>query len=271
MRQDVHVRTGDDRDKVGRLERWVAILGLAVTSPALAGGAVAIKTSSPGPVLYRAQRMGCGEVPFTMYKLRTMHVEADRAGSITGGRDLRIFRAGRVLRALKLDELPQLINVARGEMSFFGPRPEAIDVVEKHYLPWMKQTLNVPPGIVGPGSLGYFMEEDEIPDDPATAEQYYAEVLLPRKLARDLVFVRRHSILYRLELLARTVLGIVGMERLMRTQIAREEQEATAILTSLAPEKLSRQVGEEGPAPLFEGAPRRHSHAAPASGTATAK
>lgn len=218
---------------MGALERLVAGAGLVLSSPAMAVSAAAVKASSPGPVLFRAQRMGRAEIPFTMYKLRTMHQRAQTAGSITGGRDPRIFRSGQVLRSLKLDEIPQLVNVVRGEMSFFGPRPEAIDVVEKHYAPWMMESLEVPPGIVGPGSLGYFLEEDHLPDDPAEAEQYYGRVLLPRKIARELVYVRRRTLVYRLELLLRTLLGIVKLRGLLSGAVEREERAATEILHSL--------------------------------------
>ncbi|WP_237565954.1 sugar transferase [Ornithinimicrobium cerasi] len=218
---------------MGTLERLVAGVGLALSSPAMAVSAAAIKASSPGPVLFRAERMGRAEVPFTMYKLRTMHQGAQDAGSITGGRDPRIFRAGKVLRSLKLDEIPQLVNVVRGQMSFFGPRPEAIDVVEKHYAPWMMESLKVPPGIVGPGSLGYFLGEDELPDDPTDAEQHYARVLLPRKIARELVFVRRRTLAYRLELLVRTLLGIVKLHGLLIGAAEREERAAAEILRSV--------------------------------------
>lgn len=135
---------------------------------------------------------------------------------------------------LKLDEVPQLINVLRGEMGFFGPRPESVDVVEKYYEPWMMESLEVPPGIVGPGSLGYYLEEDQLPSDPIEAEQYYARVLLPRKIARDLVYVRQPSFGYRFELLARTMLGIIGAPALLTSATEREERTAANILRSLS-------------------------------------
>jgi len=212
-----------------RPERWAATALLAVGAPFLGAGAVAVRLSSPGPVVYRASRAGTDGAPFTMYKLRTMHLGTSSA-PITGGRDPRIFAAGMWLRRLKIDELPQLVNVVRGEMRFFGPRPEDPGIVDAHYSPWMWETLTVPPGIVGPGSLGYFLEEEELVEDPEAALEQYVTSLLPRKLARDLVYVRNPSVGYRVELLLRTLLGVVGLRRLARRQEARENERADAIL-----------------------------------------
>lgn len=215
---------------VGLVERGVALAGLVLTSPALALAAAAIKLSSPGPVLYRATRVGRRGRPFTMLKLRTMHVDSEHAGQITGGRDPRVFAAGRILRRLKLDEVPQLANVVRGEMSFVGPRPESPDIVERHYRPWMRETLSLPPGIVGPGSLWYFTQEDALPDDAQAAESFYVETLLPQKLARELVFVRQPTGRYRCELVARTLLRIVRLDRLAEPLRLREEAAAERLL-----------------------------------------
>lgn len=220
-----------DEFEIGLVERGIALVGLAVTSPAVAVAAVAIRLSSPGPIVYRAERVGRGGRHFTMLKLRTMHVNSEHLGQITGGQDPRVFAAGRVLRRLKLDEVPQLVNVARGEMGFIGPRPESAAIVETHYLPWMRETLQMPPGIVGPGSLWYFEQEAALPADASEAEAYYVETLLPRKLARELVFVRRPTWAHRCELVARTLLGIVGLGRLMEASRVREDGEAERLLT----------------------------------------
>lgn len=215
--------------------RVVAGAALVVVSPVVAAAAVALKISSPGPTIFRAQRVGQDGETFTMMKLRSMHVAApgDGHAPITGGADPRIFPVGSWLRRLKVDELPQLVNVARGEMVFFGPRPEDPDVVTSDYLPWMHETLRVPPGVVGPGSLGYYVEHDEIPAEPDAARAYYAAVLLPRKLARDLVYVRNPSVRYRCELLLRTALGVVGLSRLAQGLARREELAAERILAEV--------------------------------------
>ncbi len=233
---DASGSAGTEHD-IGLVQRAVALLGLLATSPLMAVAALVIRLSSPGPVLYRAARVGRGCVPFTMFKLRTMHVDAGRLGSLTAGQDPRIFPAGRWLRRLKLDEVPQLANVVRGEMAFVGPRPESPDIVQAHYRPWMLETLDVAPGITSPGTLVYFQEEGMLPQDPDEAMRVYAEALLPRKLARDLVLVRRYTVAYQLELVARTLLGILGLDRLGARRQAAEEAQAREILAD---------VGERG-------------------------
>lgn len=194
-------------------QRLVAGFGLVAGSPILAAAAVMIKKSDPGPVLYRAARAGVGGRPFAMYKLRTMRQHSDALGSITAAADTRIFPAGGLLRKLKLDELPQLANVVTGDMALVGPRPEAVDIVNDHYRPWMMETLTVPPGITGPGSLHYIEQEKELPPDPSEALRVYVETLLPRKLAYELVYVRSRSFRYELQLIGRTLLGVLGRQR----------------------------------------------------------
>src|SRR5439155_20641515 len=129
-------------------------VGLLLAAPLLAIAAIGIRLADPGPVLYRARRMGRGGRPFTMYKLRTMLVDHGSPGSrVTAANDPRVFRFGRFLRASKLDEFPQLVNVLRGEMSIVGPRPEDPDIVLGHYTPIHRETLTVRPGLAGPGRL----------------------------------------------------------------------------------------------------------------------
>ena len=216
--------------RVGVVERLLALLGLVVTSPVTALAAAGIRMSSPGPAIYRASRVGRGGRDFTMFKLRTMHVGADVVGGITGSGDARVFPVGALLRRLKVDEIPQLVNVLRGDMCFIGPRPEAREIVNGDYEAWMWETLTVPPGIVGPGSLSYFLDEASLPADPGEAEVYYRRSVLPRKLARDLVYVRRRTLAYRIELLLRTLAGISGTGFLFEKQRRREDQAAEAIL-----------------------------------------
>ena len=127
-----------------------ASLGLALASPFLAAGALAIKLVDGGPVLYRQQRVGKDGVEFELVKLRTMVVGAEQqgAGWAVNRGDPRITRVGRVLRRLSLDELPQLWNVVRGEMSLIGPRPTLAYQVEQ-YTPRQRKRLDVKPGITG--------------------------------------------------------------------------------------------------------------------------
>ena len=127
-----------------------ASLGLALASPFLAAGALAIKLGEGGPVLYRQPRVGKGGVEFELLKLRTMVVgaEGQGAGWAVNRGDPRITRVGRALRRLSLDELPQLWNVVRGEMSLIGPRPTLAYQVEQ-YTPRQRKRLDVKPGITG--------------------------------------------------------------------------------------------------------------------------
>ena len=124
-------------------------LGLLVLSPVLLGVALLIKLSSRGPVLFRHERVGRNFRPFSMYKFRTMVPDAPRLGGpLTAGDDPRITTIGRVLRKTKVDELPQLFNVLRGEMSLVGPRPPIPSEVER-YEEWHHRRLEVTPGITG--------------------------------------------------------------------------------------------------------------------------
>lgn len=219
-----------DRRTVSRL---LAIVGLVGSSPLIVLSALAIKVSSRGPVLYRARRVGRSGQPFTMLKLRSMHLRHDgHAASITAGRDERIFRVGSWLRRFKVDELPQLINVVRGEMTLVGPRPEDPVVVDHHYTRAMLRTLDVPPGLTSPGSLAYYAGEAALPVDPVRAHEMYVSELLPRKIALDLVYVLNRSWRYDVELLTRTVASIFGVRGLFLKRQLWEQSEAARLLRS---------------------------------------
>lgn len=214
--------------------RAVAGAALAASAPILAAAAVAVKVSSPGPVLYRARRVGRHGTEFTMLKFRTMYEDRSQGGGrITGGRDPRIFPVGRLLRRLKIDELPQLVNVVRGEMAWVGPRPEDPTIVAERYNEFMLETLEVLPGVTSPGTLQYFADEESgVPADPVAAERYYADVLLPKKIALDLVYVRSRSWRYDLELIVRTIASLVGLGKLFARREAWERAEAEALLAA---------------------------------------
>jgi lipopolysaccharide/colanic/teichoic acid biosynthesis glycosyltransferase len=179
---------------------------LAVTIPLWLPIAAAIRLGSPGPVLYHAPRIGKDGVPFTMYKFRTMHVDAATVGpAITVGEDPRITPIGRRLRRWKLDELPQLINVVRGEMSLVGPRPEAPEYVAL-YDQRQRQVLSVRPGITGPSQIVHRHEERLLNRDDA--ENHYRTVILPGKLEIDLAYVRGRSIVGDLRLIVQTAASL---------------------------------------------------------------
>ena len=192
------------------VDALLAGLALVVTAPLLALAAVGIRRASPGPVLYRAERVGRGGRPFIMYKLRTMHSRRrSDASRITGAHDPRVFPLGAWLRAVKLDELPQLINVLKGEMAIVGPRPEDPAIVARHYDALGRETLTVRPGLASPGSIYSSTHGDALltGTDPEAA---YAERLLPVKLALDVVYVRHASLAYDARIVGRTLWVIVA-------------------------------------------------------------
>lgn len=179
----------------------VAAVLLVCLAPVMAIIAGIVRWSSPGPAIYRGSRVGRNGEPFRILKFRTM--EVNRApGELTVGDDPRVTRIGRLLRATKLDELPQLINVLNGEMSMVGPRPEAPHFVA-YYTPEQRAVLDARPGITGPSQLRFRAEERLIVDpDP---EQYYISVIMPAKLAIDLEYIRTRSLWSDIVLMARTL------------------------------------------------------------------
>ncbi len=189
------------------LDVLLGLGALAVLAPLLLIVALAIRRVSPGPALYRARRVGRHGRLFTMYKFRTMHAQA-AGGLITARDDQRIFPLGRWLRRLKLDELPQLLNVVKGEMALVGPRPEDPAIVDAHYTPQQRETLRVRPGLASPGSLFNYTHGEKMLVE-GTAAARYIEQLLPLKLALDLVYVREASLAYDLLLIVRTLSVIV--------------------------------------------------------------
>jgi lipopolysaccharide/colanic/teichoic acid biosynthesis glycosyltransferase len=173
------------------LDLAVAVLALALLWPLLLALALWVRLDSPGPALYRALRVGRDGQPFTMLKFRTMQVGADAGAGITGAADARVTRLGRRLRAARLDELPQLINVLRGEMSLVGPRPESPRYV-RYYTPEQLAVLRVRPGITGPTQLRFRDEAARL--TAADVEAQYVGELLPAKLASDLEYVRTRTL-----------------------------------------------------------------------------
>ncbi|HET8712185.1 MAG TPA: sugar transferase [Gemmatimonadales bacterium] len=181
---------------------------LVLTAPIIGLAALGIKLTDPGPVFYRARRVGYLGREFTMWKLRTMKVDGGSGGPrITGHRDDRISTIGRILRKTKIDELPQLFNVLRGDMAIVGPRPEDPAIVREHYSSPDLETLGVRPGLASPGSLYQFTSAETLlhPDDPET---HYVDKLLKTKLALDRVYIRRASLRRDFAIIARTALAI---------------------------------------------------------------
>lgn len=171
-----------------------AVTTLLLSSPLFLLGSLLAKVQSTGPVFYKAKRVGKDGTIFEMYKFRTMVVNADQIGiGLTTHKDPRVTRVGRFLRFTKLDELPNLINVIKGEMSLIGPRPEAPKYV-KYYTEIQRQVLFVKPGITGPSQIANRNEEEKLAaqTDP---EHYYITELMPQKLELDLHYVATQGFL----------------------------------------------------------------------------
>jgi lipopolysaccharide/colanic/teichoic acid biosynthesis glycosyltransferase len=181
--------------------------GLLLVSPILAVAALAVRLDSPGPVFYLQQRMGRKFRPFKIYKFRTMVVDADRrGGQLTAGADPRITRVGRWLRKTKIDELPQLLNVVRGDMSLVGPRPEVPRYVEM-FREAYADVLSVRPGLTDPASIKY-RDEASILAASSDPEAEYVRQILPDKIAMARSYIARATFLGDLAVLARTALKI---------------------------------------------------------------
>jgi lipopolysaccharide/colanic/teichoic acid biosynthesis glycosyltransferase len=183
----------------------VASSAVLATAPLWPLIAIAIKLESRGPAFYRSPRVGQGGTLFTILKFRSMAVTKGGPG-ITRAGDARITRVGRVLRASKLDELPQLINVLRGDMSVVGPRPEDPQYVVR-YTPRQREVLSFKPGITGAAAVAFRHEQEllEQADDPETA---YVNTIMPMKLDLELSYIDSWSLLGDLRLVIQTVSSI---------------------------------------------------------------
>ena len=184
-----------------------AVAGLLLLSPLLLFVALLIKRDSPGPILFKQERMGRGFQPFHIYKFRTMVREASRRGGpITFGSDPRITRVGRLLRRTKIDELPQLINILRGEMSFVGPRPEVRPYVELFRTDY-EEILRALPGITDLASLKY-RDEAEVLGRFENPEEEYMKHVLPEKIELAKEYVRRSSFFFDTTLILKTLMRL---------------------------------------------------------------
>lgn len=181
-------------------------LGLLVLGPVLLVCALLVGLTSPGGVLFRQERMGKDGKPFIIYKFRSMR--QDNAGlKITASGDSRITPVGKMLRKTKLDELPQLWNVLKGDMSFVGPRPEVREYTDL-YDKEQRQMLLVRPGITGPASIR-FRNENELLDASDDPNRTYIEEVMPQKIALDLEYIPRASVIYDIRLILETLVTVV--------------------------------------------------------------
>lgn len=183
-----------------------SFFGLLVLSPLFIFLSLWVGLGSKGGVFYKQKRVGRFNKDFTLYKFRSMRVGADKKGLLTiGGKDSRVTKAGFFIRKYKLDELPQLLNVLKGDMSFVGPRPEVRKYVDM-YTERQLKVLDVRPGITDLASIKYRNENDLLAtaDNP---EQYYIDFVMQDKLALNLQYIETRTFLGDIKLIFRTIFG----------------------------------------------------------------
>ncbi|MBL7923706.1 MAG: sugar transferase [Bacteroidia bacterium] len=187
----------------------LSLLLVLLLAPLLLLLSLWVRLDSEGPVFYLQERVGWQGTTFRIFKFRTMHSDADKKGLLTvGGRDPRITRAGYYLRRYKLDELPQLFNVLRGEMSLVGPRPEVMKYVSL-YTPEQRKVLNIKPGITDYASIA-FANENELLGKSADPETTYVNEIMPTKLQLNLKYMQEQNFFTDIKILFRTVVRIIS-------------------------------------------------------------
>lgn len=174
-----------------------------VLSPIYIVSAAAIKASSKGPVLYVSKRAGIDKKPFDFYKFRSMHITNKDKGMFIADGD-RLFKVGKIMRRTKIDELPQLLNVIKGDMSIVGPRPMVADNVEQIYGGKYSDIVKVKPGLTSPASLFDYIIGDQYTDD-----ELYKKEVLPIKQEMELYYVHNISFRYDAEIVLRTIKTIL--------------------------------------------------------------
>src|SRR4051794_34186085 len=247
----------------------IAVSGLLlfVALPIIAVVVIAIKLDSPGPVFYQARRIGYRGRPLRMLKFRKMH-EAATGSALTTDGDQRFTRVGELLARLKLDELPQLWNVLRGEMSLIGPRPEDPSFVAMHAEDFV-DILQAKPGVTGLSQLAFAEESRILDDDDPTG--HYLERILPQKMGMDRLYARRFRLRLDLQILVWTLVAVLARRQVAvhretgRMNLPRRPQPAHATLPTApaaagapalalapagqAPAVLAAEADEPGDAP----------------------
>ena len=190
------------------LDIVLSLLGLIFLLPIFVILAVWIKFDSQGSIFFRQIRVGKDGRDFRIYKFRTMIVNAEKMGIITiGERDPRITNSGYFFRKYKLDELPQLINVFKGEMSFVGPRPEVRKYVEMYNQEQLK-ILTVKPGITDYASIEY-INEDEILGKSLNPEKTYIEEIMPQKIKYNMKYINNKTVIEYFKIIFLTIIKII--------------------------------------------------------------
>ena len=185
-----------------------SLIGLLILCPVFLLIVIIIKITSKGSAFYKQSRVGKGSKDFRLFKFRTMYVDADKKGLLTvGGRDNRITKIGFYLRKYKLDELPQLVNVLKGEMSIVGPRPEVRKYVEL-YTTEQKRVLNVLPGVTDYASI-VFRNENDLLALAQNPEEFYIKELIPKKIELNSKYINNQSLKEYFFIIAKTLITAV--------------------------------------------------------------
>lgn len=186
----------------------VSFLMMIILSPLFIILAIAIKIDSRGPVFYRQERVTRYGKHFRIFKFRTMRVGADKQGEITVNNDTRITRVGKFIRKCRLDEIPQLIDVFRGTMSFVGTRPEVPRYTER-YTPEMRATLLMPAGVTSTASI-YYKDEAELIERAENADEVYVQKVLPGKMYYNLKEIKHFGFWRDIGIMFKTVFAVLG-------------------------------------------------------------
>jgi lipopolysaccharide/colanic/teichoic acid biosynthesis glycosyltransferase len=185
---------------------FLCTIALIVLSPIFLITAIAIKLSSKGPIFYYSVRAGKNKKPFNFYKFRSMHMvdENHKQKDLYIADEDRLFAVGRIIRRLKIDELPQIINVIKGDMSIVGPRPVPMSSVDWQYCGRYEKILSVRPGLTSAASL-----YDYTVGDACTDEEEYRKIVVPNKFEMELLYIDKQSFRYDMQLVLRTMLTIL--------------------------------------------------------------
>lgn len=183
-----------------------SFFGIIILSPLLIFIGLWVRLSSKGGVFYKQIRVGKNNKDFKLYKFRSMRVNSDKQGLLTvGSKDSRITKAGYFIRKYKIDELPQLFNVLKGDMSFVGPRPEVRRYVDLYSEEQMK-VLSVRPGITDPASIKY-RNENDILSSASNPEEYYIQHIMPDKLKINIDYINTQTFIKDIKIIFQTIFG----------------------------------------------------------------
>ena len=186
------------------------LLGIILFIPSIVI-AILIKISSKGPVFFLQERVGYKEKIFKIYKFRTMKIGSSKYGAITIGNDDRITKIGKILRKTKLDEIPQLINIYKGEMGFVGPRPDTPEYKE-YYKKENSNFFDMLPGITGKASI-YLSNEEELMENVDNPKEFYIKKIIPQKVRLNEYHLKNNNILSNIKVMLETVIKILKKEK----------------------------------------------------------